>query len=97
MNRIIQQYLKEIGRRGGQSTSPAKQAASRTNGTKGGRPAPNADQAHSEEMRIWKEEVQQAKMAAKGIRRSKKVRTPAKRVLPTAHIIAGGLCNGDGK
>jgi hypothetical protein len=38
MNKAIQQYLSELGKKGGQSTSAAKTAAARKNGKKGGRP-----------------------------------------------------------
>jgi hypothetical protein len=42
MNKAIQQYLKEIGKRGGliggKATSAAKTAAARKNGKLGGRP-----------------------------------------------------------
>lgn len=37
-NEIIKQYLAAIGRKGGESKSEAKAAASRENGKKGGRP-----------------------------------------------------------
>ena len=37
-----QTWMKEIGRRGGQVKSPAKQQAARTNGKKGGRPIKTA-------------------------------------------------------
>lgn len=35
---IIREYLSGLGRKGGVSTSPAKVAASRENGRRGGRP-----------------------------------------------------------
>lgn len=34
----VAKYLAEIGRKGGASTSPAKRAAAKANGKKGGRP-----------------------------------------------------------
>jgi len=34
----LAKYLAKLGKKGGESTSEAKQAASRTNGKKGGRP-----------------------------------------------------------
>lgn len=37
MKKEIREYLKKIGRKGGQSKSEAKVAASRRNGLKGGR------------------------------------------------------------
>jgi hypothetical protein len=37
-SRETQEYLAQIGRQGGQARSPAKIAAARTNGQKGGRP-----------------------------------------------------------
>lgn len=41
-NLIPAAYLAKIGRVGGSATTPAKQAASRTNGRKGGRPKKRA-------------------------------------------------------
>ncbi len=38
MNPTIAKYLVEIGRRGGEASSPAKAAAARENGKRGGRP-----------------------------------------------------------
>ena len=38
MNEEIRKFLSEIGKKGGSSRSPAKVAASRNNGKKGGRP-----------------------------------------------------------
>ena len=40
--RAVKKYLAAIGRKGGKSASPAKQAAARANGRKGGRP-PNKE------------------------------------------------------
>jgi general stress protein YciG len=34
----VRDYLATIGRKGGEATTPAKQAASRANGKRGGRP-----------------------------------------------------------
>ena len=39
MNKAVSKYLAEIGRTGGQVSSPAKVRAARLNGQKGGRPA----------------------------------------------------------
>jgi general stress protein YciG len=38
MNKRVQQYLSEIGKKGGEAKTPAKKRASRENGKKGGRP-----------------------------------------------------------
>ncbi|MGA8490415.1 MAG: hypothetical protein WB711_08345 [Terriglobales bacterium] len=38
MNKAIQKYLAEIGKRGGQAGTPAQNAARRKNGKLGGRP-----------------------------------------------------------
>ncbi len=38
MNPAITEYLSKIGKKGGATTSPAKKAAARENGRKGGRP-----------------------------------------------------------
>jgi general stress protein YciG len=38
MNKAVQQYLKEIGKKGGEATTPAKKRASQKNGKLGGRP-----------------------------------------------------------
>jgi hypothetical protein len=38
MNKAIQQYLSELGKKGGQAKSAAKALAARRNGKKGGRP-----------------------------------------------------------
>jgi hypothetical protein len=38
MNKAVQQYLREIGKRGGEARTPAKKSASRKNGKLGGRP-----------------------------------------------------------
>jgi len=38
MERLIRQYLSQIGKKGGKSTSEAKAEASRNNGKLGGRP-----------------------------------------------------------
>lgn len=35
---VVAAYMAQIGKRGGASTSPSKQAAARKNGRKGGRP-----------------------------------------------------------
>ena len=39
-------WMQELARRGGASTSPAKAAAARANGAKGGRPRKSASAAH---------------------------------------------------
>lgn len=38
-NKVVKEYLASIGAKGGKSTSPKKQAASRANGLKGGAPS----------------------------------------------------------
>jgi len=38
MNPAVRQYLSALGTKGGSRTSPAKRAACRANGRKGGRP-----------------------------------------------------------
>lgn len=47
MKSKISQYLSKIGKRGGESTSPAKIAAVRVNGAKGGRPKKSEKKSES--------------------------------------------------
>jgi len=42
MEKIIKEYFKKIGRKGGLSKSPSKIAASKSNGKRGGRPKKQA-------------------------------------------------------
>lgn len=44
MNELIQQYLSDIGKRGGKVSGGAKASASRANGKLGGRPKKNNTQ-----------------------------------------------------
>ncbi len=41
--KAVAAYLSKIGKKGGEATTPAKQAAARANGAKGGRPKKQAD------------------------------------------------------